>query len=183
MSIINQFITESQNRSQVKSENPNLRRFWASRARRRRYTVLFVALVAAGAVLFSLSSYISGTTVAVTVLVPAIIVVMAAVATLSVQLSLFARTGVGHQNLDERQRVEMDRATRIGHQGTTALLMGTFLLLALTTTFSPERVAFPDELLLPLVWIMALVHSCLPTCYLAWTQPDELLEEDEPATA
>lgn len=170
---ITDMIDHYQDRSHAKSTNPRLRRFWASRARRRRYTVLLAATVPAGALLLGALPFYSGTLVAAAVLLPLALLVMATLAVVNTQLGLATYASSGHRNLDERQRVELDRARQIGHHCTTALLGVAFAAIAFGTTFSPESVAFPGEMVTPLLWLILLTHLAVPICYLAWTQPDD----------
>jgi len=176
-------IEDLQDKSHAKSMNPRLRRFWASRARRRRYAALLVATVPAGAVLLAVLPSYGGTTLAVAVLLPLVLVLMCAMAIVNTQLGLATYASSGHRNLDERQRVEMDRATQVGHRSTGALLGVAFVTIAFGTTFSPASVVFPPQLVTPLLWVVLLVHSAMPVCYLAWTQPDDVPDDTDGARA
>src|SRR5699024_11582361 len=79
--------------------------------------------------------------------------------------------------LDERQRTDRDTALRISQQTMNVFLMVVFIAIAFITTFSPPDVVFPVWLAMPLLWVLVMLHISAPACYLAWTQPDEVLDE------
>ncbi|WP_116246308.1 hypothetical protein [Nocardiopsis sp. FIRDI 009] len=188
MSAVSRFIDEFRP-SQIKrdiddvtryhSENPKVRARWASRSRRRAAVLLVGALILGGTVLLGWQSQDSGRgglAVALTVVVLMIVFVW-----LVTQLGMATRLSMSYQHLDERQRIERDRSTRIGHHVTAAVLVTALLLVMVPNVFSYDAVSFPGELTWPLLWLIVMVHTSAPSVYLAWTQPDEILDdEDEP---
>ncbi|GAB3722976.1 hypothetical protein [Nocardiopsis nanhaiensis] len=164
------------------AEDPGLSRARASRARRR-FHVALLALLILGAV-FGLAAVntIDNSNpqyLAAVLFVGVVILLVYQVK----RLSRITRVSLPIRLLDERQRDERDNAHRFGHYLTGVALGASFILVAVITTFSPPSVVFPSWLAVPLLWLLAMLHSAGTVFYLAWTQPDELPEEDEPAQA
>ncbi|MGW5875005.1 hypothetical protein ACWFMI_00430 [Nocardiopsis terrae] len=162
-----------------RADDPRLRRAWASRARRRRYTVLYVALVIGGAAVLGWVPRVGGT---LQVIVPMLAMGAAIGVALFVitQLTRFTRLSLPHRLLDERQRADRDAAHRVAHKAMAAVLMAVFFLAYLVPVYSPPSVVFPSELATPLLFTLVMLHTSAPACYLAWTQPDELPDDDGP---
>ncbi|WP_150240262.1 hypothetical protein [Nocardiopsis quinghaiensis] len=160
-------------------ESPRLRRLRASRGRRRVYAVLVVLATLAATALLGVINFRSGTSVALAVLTPVFLVVMAVILVLNTQLGRATGANYRYRNLDERQRFELDRATRIGHHLTAGLMLAVFLVLAVLEGPSPESVSFPEKLFMPVLWVILMVHASVPALYLAWTQPDEVSDDEE----
>ncbi|NYH52467.1 heme A synthase [Nocardiopsis arvandica] len=154
-------------------------RLRASRGRRRVYAVLVVLAMLAATVLLGVINFRSGTTLALAVLLPAFLVLVVVGMVISTQLG--RATGANHRyrNLDERQRFELDRAMRIGHHVTAGLMLAVFLVLAVLEGPSPESVSFPEELFMPVLWVILMAHTSIPALYLAWTQPDEVSDDEQ----
>lgn len=163
------------------AESPRLRRAWASRTRRRSYTLLYAGLVLAGAALLVAADLVmdlpegEGLFLAVLGLV-----VLLGVVFLGIQMNRGTRMSLPYRLLDERQRVDRDTAFRVSQQVMGVLLVLIFLTVAFITTYSSPSLEFPSWLAMPLLWALVMFHASAPACYLAWTQPDEILDEDEP---
>ena len=171
----------STDRTKLKlTESPRLRRAWASRTRRRLYTLLSGGFVAAGAVVLTtvdLMADLSGgrglllAVLGLTILVGGMFLVT--------QMNRATRMSLPYRLLDERQRTDRDTAFRISQQTMNVFLMVVFIAIAFITTFSPPDVVFPVWLAMPLLWVLVMLHISAPACYLAWTQPDEILDEED----
>lgn len=171
----------STDRTKLKlTESPRLRRAWASRTRRRLYTLLYGGFVAAGAVVLTtvdLMADLSGgrglllAVLGLTILVGGMFLVT--------QMNRATRMSLPYRLLDERQRTDRDTAFRISQQTMNVFLMVVFIAIAFITTFSPPDVVFPVWLAMPLLWVLVMLHISAPACYLAWTQPDEVLDEED----
>ncbi|WP_017601228.1 hypothetical protein [Nocardiopsis lucentensis] len=168
--------------TRLRAENPKVRRRWASRSRRRAATVLIGAVILGGTTLLGWQPYTSaddGLVFLLAIVAGALLLIW-----LILQLGMATRLAVGYQYLDERQRVERDRSTRIGHHVTGTVVITALILVAVLNTYGHVDVSFPQELVLPLLWLITMVHTSAPSAYLAWTQPDEILDdEDEETTA
>ncbi|WP_444962128.1 hypothetical protein [Nocardiopsis sp. M1B1] len=160
-------------------EKPKLRRLRASRSRRRNHTVLLVLVFLAATVLLTAALFQPGTTLTMTVLLPAFLVLLVAAVVVNTRLSRATGVRAGYRNMDERQRAELDRATRTGHGVTSALILAAFLAVAVLEGPTPDHLYFPEELFLPVLWVIYMAHVAVPTLYLAWTQPDEIPDDDE----
>ena len=171
----------STDRTKLKlAESPRLRKAWASRTRRRLYTLLYGGLVAAGAAVITavdLVADLSGgrglllAVLGLTILVGGMFLVT--------QMNRATRMSLPYRLLDERQRTDRDTAFRISQQTMNVFLMVVFIAIAFITTFSPPDVVFPVWLAMPLLWVLVMLHISAPACYLAWTQPDEVLDEED----
>lgn len=169
--------------NRLNAEKPRLRVRWASRSRRRLATALMGAFALASAVLLGVLAY-PGIGDGSVLLLLALLAAIGGYLYLFTQLNRAMRTGLRYRSLDERQRVERDHATRVGHHTTGALLMVAFVMFAVLAGPSPEEVRFPHDLVMPLVWLVFMVHNTAPCAYLAWTRPDEILDDEDgiPAT-
>ncbi|MFC9086133.1 hypothetical protein [Nocardiopsis dassonvillei] len=114
-----------------------------------------------------------------TVMVPAFLVLLVTAALVNARLSRATGVTAGYRNMDERQRAELDRATRIGHGVTSVLIFAAFLVVAVLEGPTPDHLYFPEELFLPVLWVIYMAHVAVPALYLAWTQPDEIPDDDE----
>ncbi|WP_150248629.1 hypothetical protein [Nocardiopsis deserti] len=160
-------------------EKPKLRRLRASRSRRRRRTALLALIFLAATVLMTASLFQAGTVLTMTVLVPAFLVLLAVATVVHTRLSRATGVTAGYRSLDERQRAELDRATRLGHGVTSALILAAFLVVAVLEGPTPDHLYFPEELFLPVLWVIYMAHVAVPALYLAWTQPDEIPDDGE----
>ncbi|WP_285734039.1 hypothetical protein [Nocardiopsis sp. ATB16-24] len=172
--------TRKQERLRALVEDPRRRRFWAARSRRRQAVVALALVTIVASAAFAVSI---GVEPPYTPLLMGVFVVfLLGTMVLGTQLNVAARWVVGYEGVDEFQRSEMDRATLLGHHVTAALLA---LLVAVTCGFGgwsvggglPTDVAF--MVLVPLVLVTAMCHAVFPACYLAWTRPDEILQEED----
>lgn len=171
----------TQERIRAMIENPRRRAFWGSRSRRRAAVAVFVALTLA-AVLFLTAPLLAGAPWSPAG-IAGFVVLLVASAVISTHINIAARWVVGYRGLDEFQRAEMDRATRLGHHVTAALMT---LLIAVAAGFAASApgsgmgAALPLAVLAPLVVLTGMAHAAFPACYLAWTRPDEVPDgEDE----
>lgn len=162
------------------TESPRLRRMWGSRARRRSSVILYLALVLAGAPLLSGGIVVDLTEGLGIAALGALLAIFVAVAVLSTRLSRATRMSLPHRLLDERQRAERDTAHGVAHTTMGVLLTVVFVGAVYPMTFSPPEVVFPSWLVPPMLWTLMMVHISLPACYLAWTQPDEPLDDEDP---
>ncbi|GAB2518192.1 hypothetical protein [Nocardiopsis aegyptia] len=167
--------------NRINAENPRLRARWAARSRRRVGAALMGVFVLTGAVLLGLLTFRDGD--GPFLLVLAFLTSTGGYLYLFTQLNRAMRTGLRYQSLDERQRVERDHATRVGHHTTGVLLMAVFLLLAAASILPPEVLHLPNELMMPLVWLALMVHSSTPCAYLAWTRPDDIPDDEDDVPA
>lgn len=158
------------------AESPRLRRVRASRTRRRLYTLLYLALILAGTVMLIGSERVQDLPTGVAVPVLAGFVVLGLLVT---QLNRVTRMSLPHRLLDERQRAERDAAHRFSQQTMGVLLLTVLVVVAVLTINEPLDMEFPSALALPLLWVLTMVHISLPACYMAWTQPEEPVDEDE----
>lgn len=172
--------SRTQERVRAMIENPRRRAFWAARSRRRAAVAVFVAVILASAVPLALPLVVDAPWAPAWTL--GFVGLMAVGAVLATHINLAARWVVGYQGLDEFQRAEMDRATRLGHHVTAALAT---LLMAVTAGFATAATdmdmgaALPLAVLAPLVLITGLAHAAFPACYLAWTRPDEVPDDED----
>lgn len=169
---------QKQERLRASIENPRRRRFWAARSRRR-LTVVAIGfvLVLASAVyataLLALPSDSYG-------MLALYVLLLAGTALLVTQINIATRWAVGYQGLDEFQRAEMDHAARVGHNVTMVLLC---VLLVVGAIFGSwvSNLELGARLLMavlvPLVVLTTMCHAAFPACYLAWTRPDEVLDD------
>ncbi|MCY9786361.1 hypothetical protein KIK06_20925 [Nocardiopsis sp. EMB25] len=163
--------------TRLRTENPKVRRRWASRSRRRAATVLMGAMGLVGAAFLWWQPYTANG--GGPGLVLGVVAALAVFVWLVAQLNMATRLAVSYQHLDERQRIERDRSTRIGHHVTAAVLVSAFLLVMVLNVFSYDAVSFPEELTWPLLWLILMVHTSAPSAYLAWTQPDEIVDDED----
>ncbi|MFL1376747.1 MULTISPECIES: hypothetical protein [unclassified Nocardiopsis] len=170
----------TQERIRAMIENPRRRAFWAARARRRAAVAVFVAVTLAAAVVLALPLVVDiPWSLGWTFGFVALLVVSAVIST---HINLAARWVAGYHGLDEFQRAEMDRATRLGHHVTAVL---TTLLIAVAAGFataapgSDMDAELPLAVLAPLVVVTAMAHAAFPACYLAWTRPDEVPDDED----
>ncbi|MCP3015452.1 hypothetical protein NGM33_19190 [Nocardiopsis dassonvillei] len=154
-------------------------RLRASRSRRRNHTLLLVLVFLVATVLLTAALFQPGATLTMIVLVPAYLVLLVAAAVVHRRLSRATGVTAGYRNLDERQRAELDRATRLGHRVTSALIFAPFLVIAVLEGPTPDHLYFPEELFMPVLWVIYMAHVAVPTLYLAWTQPDEIPDDEE----
>ncbi|GAA1456425.1 hypothetical protein NE857_33130 [Nocardiopsis exhalans] len=161
------------------TEKPALNRVRASRTRRRFHAVLLVLLVLAACVSLAAGD-IADIGDLWSLLLLAFLGLLAPVLYLITRLNQISRMSLPYRLLDERQRGDRDDAHRFGQRMTSAMLGLSFVLSALITiVFSPGGADFPGWLVLPLLWLLVMAHTMAPALYLAWTQPDELPEEDD----
>ncbi|MFD6948715.1 hypothetical protein A6A08_15335 [Nocardiopsis sp. TSRI0078] len=160
-------------------ESPGLRRLRASRGRRRVYASLNALAILAATVLMGVINFNPGTTLMTTVLLPVLLVLVAVMLVVTTQLGRATGANSRYRRLDERQRAELNRATRIGHHVTAGLMLAVFLVFAVLEGPSPESVSFPRELFMPVLWVIIMAHTSIPALYLAWTQPDEVPDEEQ----
>lgn len=66
----------------------------------------------------------------------------------------------------------MDRAAHIGYNVTTSLLV---VLVLVTTLLGGATLVM--AVIAPVVLVAAFAHTAFPACYLAWTRPDEVLDD------
>ena len=178
-------LTKSQRILLERIEDPSRRVHWAPRARRRRAVVALAAMSLVSIALFVLVLLVPapGSFFLLAGFVAAGLLTMP----LSGRVSVASRCTPKQLGLDEFQRAEMDHASLLGHRVTNAALLA---LLAVTSgiggalaseDFSASVVL---AVLLPMVFATTMCHAAFPACYLAWTRPDEVLDdEDEPAQA
>ncbi|MGW9348747.1 hypothetical protein [Nocardiopsis flavescens] len=170
----------TQERMRALIENPRRRAFWAARPRRRAAVAVFLAttLGAAAVLVLPLAADASWSLAGVA----GFVVLLVTSAVISTHINIAARWVAGYRGLDEFQRAEMDRATRLGHHVTAALAT---LLVGVTAGFAAAApgtdmgAAVPLVVLAPLVVVTAMTHAAFPACYLAWTRPDELSGDEE----
>ncbi|MDA8369707.1 MAG: hypothetical protein M0026_07530 [Nocardiopsaceae bacterium] len=98
------------------------------------------------------------------------------VAVLGTQINIAARWVAGYQGLDERQRAEQSRARIVSHRLTTVLL---FALMVAAMLLTATDIEVPIAALAPALFVFFLLHSAFPSVYLAWTQPDEVPDEED----
>ncbi|MFE3460868.1 hypothetical protein ACFXKD_25280 [Nocardiopsis aegyptia] len=168
--------------NRINAENPRLRARWAARSRRRVGAALMGVLVLTSAALLGLLTFRESGNGSF-LLALAFLTSIGGYLYLFTQLNRAMRTGLRYRSLDERQRVERDHATRVGHHTTGVLLMAVFLLLAAASILPPEVLHLPNELMMPLVWLILMVHSSTPCAYLAWTRPDEIPDDEDDVPA
>ncbi|MFE9247219.1 hypothetical protein [Nocardiopsis sp. NPDC006938] len=164
------------------SEKPAMVRARASRARRRLLVVPLVLLVLAVAVAF-VTADLAGDGDPQYLLMAVGLGLVGVLIWLTSRLNLITRMVLPSRLLDERQREEREDARRAGHRVTGILLGTSFVAVALVTTFSPESVVFPSWLAVPLLWLLVMAHTAAPALWLAWTQPDEPLDDADPQSA
>lgn len=160
---------------------PRIRRAWARRSDRRwmvvRYLLWFVAATAAFTYMVLAQGWVGATAAAL-----AVVLFSMPVAALGHRLQAGSRSMAGFEEVvDERQLAEIGRARALGHTVTTVVLLGLAVLAGVAQLLLhsiPERpLAVPVGLFAPLAWTLLLVHTSVPSCYLAWTQPDEDLDD------
>jgi len=171
----------STDRTKLKlAESPRLRKAWASRTRRRLYTLLYGGLVAAGAAVITAVDLVADLSGGRGLLLAVLgLVILVGGMFLVTQMNRATRMSLPYRLLDERQRTDRDTAFRISQQTMNVFLMVVFIAIAFITTFSPPDVVFPVWLAMPLLWVLVMLHISAPACYLAWTQPDEILDEED----
>lgn len=171
------FPVPGDNLRMANTEHPKLRRAWASRARRRRHVVLLVVLLLTGTALLGWLPLLgqSGWDL---LLLPVFAAVMGWTLFLGYRLEHVSRMSLPHRLLDERQSQERDRAHRFSHRVMTAILTFCFLAVAFALYFFPTSVLIPAWLAIPLLWLLLMTHNSVPAAYLAWTQPDEILDDE-----
>ncbi|WP_150248625.1 hypothetical protein [Nocardiopsis deserti] len=172
--------SQKQERLRALVENPRRRRFWAARSRRRQAVAACAFATVLAAALFS-TAVVTGPPSS-TVLVIGFALSLGASAVLGTHINIAARWVVGYEGVDEFQRAEMDHAARLSHNVTMALLT---LLIAVTCGFGGwlsmghMDARIPLTLLVPLVLLTTMCHAAFPACYLAWTRPDEIPDEED----
>ncbi|WP_017609129.1 hypothetical protein [Nocardiopsis xinjiangensis] len=176
-------LTKKQRRMLEVIEDPERRSYWALRSRRRR-----AVLALAGATVLGIACFV----IALLMSAPwaylpfaGFVAVSALSVVLSSRVSIASRCTPRQIGLDEYQRAEFDQASLLGHRVTNAALIALLTVASgmggalLSSDFSAS-VAL--AVLLPLVYVTAVCHGCFPACYVAWTRPDEVLDDmDEPA--
>ncbi|MGQ4267345.1 hypothetical protein [Nocardiopsis changdeensis] len=172
--------SRTQERIRSMIENPRRRAFWAARSRRRAAVAVFVALTLAAALFLALPLVVGASLSFAGI--AGFVGLLLVSAVLSTHINIAARWVVGYHGLDEFQRAEMDRATRLGHHMTAALAT---LLVAVTAGFATAApgtdmgAELPLAVLAPLVVVTTMAHAAFPACYLAWTRPDELPDDED----
>lgn len=173
-------LTPRQRRLHDRIEDPRARARWAPRSQRRALVSALVGVSLLSVVLFTLAVVIDGPGA----FVPFVVFIALGVFNvyLGAHVHVAARWAPGHPGLDEFQRAEMDRAALTGHRLTTILMT---VLVTVASGIGGAMVSAELDgtlviaILLPLVFLTALCHACFPTASLAWTRPDEILDEDE----
>ncbi|MFW6638466.1 hypothetical protein ACOALZ_00325 [Nocardiopsis algeriensis] len=161
-------------------ENPRRRAFWAPRSRRRLAVVALAALTLAAAGTYAAVVVAEGPAARGATI--GFVVLLLLTAVLGTQLNIATRWVAGYTGLDEYQRAEMARATKLGHHVTAVLMT---LLIAVATGFGGALSALdwdgrlPLAVLVPMVVVTAMCHASFPACYLAWTRPDEIPDEED----
>ncbi|CAL9500215.1 hypothetical protein SUDANB121_03437 [Nocardiopsis dassonvillei] len=174
--------SRTQERIRAMIENPRRRAFWAARSRRRAAVVVFVAVTLAATAFLALPLVV-GESWSTAGLV-GFVALLVAGAVISTHINIAARWVVGYGGLDEFQRAEMDRATRLGHHVTAGMAT---LLIAVAAGFATAApgtdmgAELPLAVLAPLVVFTAMAHAAFPACYLAWTRPDEVPDDEDDA--
>lgn len=173
-------LTKKQQRLLEMIEDPRRRSYWAPRSRRRQAVValavtsmLSVTLFAPAILMTAPWSYLpfAGFLVMATLVLP-----------LAARVSVASRCTPHQIGLDEFQRAEMDHASLLGHRVTN---VGLVVLITVTSGMGGALTAMDFSasvavaILLPLVFVTALCHATFPACYLAWTRPDEVLDDAE----
>ena len=162
------------------AESPRLRRAWASRTRRRLYTLLYAGLVLAGATLLGAVDGVMDLTEGEGLFLAALgLVVLVGMLFLVIRMNHATRVFLPYRLLDERQRADRDAAFRFSQRAMSVVLVVLFLAIALVITYSTPSPEFSSWAVMPLLWTLVMFHSSAPACYLAWTQPDEILDEEE----
>ncbi|MFC4565090.1 hypothetical protein ACFO4E_24810 [Nocardiopsis mangrovi] len=166
--------TQDEMRARVENERVRLR--WARRGRRRALVAAEAAVAVAGALVLAAVQLSYGGLA----LLIAFLALMALGAFLGTQVNLASRWVAGYRGLDERQRADHERALRIGHHVTAAVL---FVALVVLLAVGQVAVAVPAAVLAPTVFLLAMLHFCYPAAHLAWNLPDEVPDEDDEAAA
>lgn len=172
--------SRQQERLRAYIENPRRRSFWAARSRRRLTVAVFalVTVLAAASFAVGLMGEASGSHVPLTLYG----LLLVGSALLATHVNVAVRWVGGYEGLDEFQRAEMDHAARLGHNVTTVLLM---VLLVVGGVFGSwvSNLELGARLLMavlvPLVVLTTMCHAAFPACYLAWTRPDEVLDDED----
>ncbi|WP_444962127.1 hypothetical protein [Nocardiopsis sp. M1B1] len=172
--------SQKQERLRAYIENPRRRRFWAARSRRRLTVAVFtlVTVLAAASFAVGLMGEVSGSYVPLTLYG----LLLVGSALLATHVNVAVRWVGGYEGLDEFQRAEMDHAARVGHNVTMVLLC---VLLVVGGVFGSwvSNLELSARLLMavlvPLVVLTTMCHAAFPACYLAWTRPDEVLDDTD----
>ncbi|NYH52466.1 peptidoglycan/LPS O-acetylase OafA/YrhL [Nocardiopsis arvandica] len=172
--------SKKQERLRALVENPRRRRFWAARSRRRQAVVALTLVTFAGAAAFAAA--ILAEPPASLVWLGAFLLLTAGSAVTATHINIAARHVAGYEGLDEFQRAEADHAARLGHH-VTAVLLG--LLIGIVCGFGGWLTSQEASthavlaVLAPLVILTTLCHAAFPACYLAWTRPDEVPDDEQ----
>ncbi|WP_306367671.1 hypothetical protein [Nocardiopsis sp. CC223A] len=173
----------TQERIRAMIENPRRRAFWAARSRRRVAVAAWAASTSATALFLVLPLVIDDSwPPASLIFLVGFLVAIVLTMVLATQINIAARWVMGYRGLDEFQRAEMDRATRLGHHVTAGLAT---LLIGVTAAFATAApgidmdAELPLAVLTPLVLFTAMLHAAFPACYLAWTRPDEGPDDED----
>ncbi|MFC3998293.1 hypothetical protein ACFOVU_20375 [Nocardiopsis sediminis] len=170
------FGERTQDEMRTRVEGERVRRRWARRGRRRALVAVEAAVVVAGAaMLAAVQTAGSGPGVLF-----AFLALMALGAFLGTQVNLASRWVVGYRGLDERQRVDHERALRVGHHVTAAALFAALMVVMVVGQMDGVVV---NGALAPAVFVLAMLHFGYPAAHLAWTLPDEVPDEDDEGAA
>lgn len=171
---------QKQERLRALVENPRRRRFWAARSRRRlTVAAIVLVLVLASA---AYAAFLLTETAGSYGMLALYVLLLAGSALLVMQINIATRWVAGYQGLDELQRAEMDHAARVGHNVTMVLLC---VLLVVGAIFGSwvSNLELSARLLMavlvPLIVLATMCHAAFPACYLAWTRPDEVLDDED----
>ncbi|WP_017572969.1 hypothetical protein [Nocardiopsis halotolerans] len=155
---------------------PHPHRLRASRTRRRCYVVLHVLITLAVAVLMWVVTLPDPGMVRSGLQAVGMLGLLGAWFVVHARLGQATDLMVSYQRLDERQRTELDRATRIGHNVTSVSIFAAFSAVVVGA-FLP--VSLISELAMPVLWVIYMVHASTPLLLLAWTRPNEAPDDEE----
>ncbi|MDT0328011.1 hypothetical protein [Nocardiopsis lambiniae] len=174
--------SRTQERMRAMVENPRRRAFWAARSRRRIAVVVLTATTLTAALFLALPLVVDAAWSPIPFIsLVGFVVLMLSTMVIATQVNIATRWVVGYRGVDEFQRAEMDRATLLGHHVTAGLAT---LLIAVTAAFATAApgsgmgAELPLAVLAPLVVITAMTHAAFPACFLAWTRPDEVPDDE-----
>ncbi|GAA3728979.1 hypothetical protein HDA32_000091 [Spinactinospora alkalitolerans] len=151
------------------ADNEKARRRWAARGRRR----VLVAVTAACMAL-TVGGLALGPPVGMAVFVAAGL----PMCYLASQVNLATRlvTERSEAGLDEREISQRRRAGTVSHRVTTVVLL---VLWFVGMALWAQGGAVPIEAAVPVLGALVFLHASFPAAYLAWTLPDDPLDDDE----
>ncbi|MGI5119778.1 hypothetical protein ACQEU5_09645 [Marinactinospora thermotolerans] len=154
--------------------NERLRRRWAPRSRRRKLVMAEAAATVATLAVFGAvtpSSRPWGLLLALGVLT-----VLTCYLASQVNIATRLITEIGTRALDERQLAWHTRARTVSHGVTRVSLL--VLWVAACAAWGGE-IDVPARVLIPLIGLATFLHVGFPAAYLAWTLPDEPVDDEE----